>query len=77
MLYDRQIVRDKQIGQSSLLLQIAKQVDDLCLNRHVQCRYRLITHDEFRIQRKCTCDTDSLSLSAGELMRITILVILL
>ena len=77
MLYDRQIVRDKQIGQSSLLLQIAKQVNDLCLNRHVQCRYRLIAHDEFRIQRKRTRDTDSLSLTAGKLVRITILVILL
>ena len=41
----RQIVRDKDVGQSKALLQVAKQVNDLCLHRNVKCRDGLVTND--------------------------------
>ena len=64
-------MRDEHIGQSSLLLKILKQVQDLRLNGNIQCRYRLIADDEFRIQRERSRDTDSLTASAVQLMRIS------
>ena len=35
VLDDRQVMRDEQIGQVALLLQISEQVDDLALDGHV------------------------------------------
>src|SRR3989337_2622567 len=49
---NRQVVRDEQIGQALLLLEAFHQVDDLCLDRHVQRRDRLIGHDEFGFYRE-------------------------
>ena len=66
------VMRNEQVGRAGLLLDILHQVNDLCLNGNVQRRDRLITYDEFRFYSKCTGDTDTLLLSAGELMRITV-----
>src|SRR3954447_12686240 len=70
--HDREIVRDKKIGEDEPVLQIFEQIDDLALNRDVERRYRLIAHDERRLQRERACDADALALSAGELMRIAL-----
>ena len=43
-----QVVRDEQIGQAEVSLQVLQQIDDLRLNRHVQRRDRLIANDEER-----------------------------
>ena len=72
MLYHREIMSDKQIGQPSLLLQIFKHIDDLRLNRYIQCGNRLITDDEFRIYCQRSGNTNSLTLSAGKLMGIAV-----
>lgn len=42
-----------------------------------QRRYRLVADYKLRIQGQCTRDADTLTLSAGELMRVAILVIAL
>ena len=60
---------DEQICQLSCLLQFFQHVDNLRLNRYIQSRDRLITDDEFRIYRKRTGNTDTLSLSTRELVR--------
>ena len=72
MLYYRQIMCDKQIGKISLLLQILHQIQDLCLNGNIKCRYRLIAYNEFRIQCKRPCNTDPLASAAIKLMGIGI-----
>ena len=77
VLYDGEVMRDEEIRQIPLLLQGLQQVDDLCLHGYVQRRYRLVADYKLRIQGQCTRDADTLTLSAGELMRVAILVIAL
>ncbi len=71
MLDDRQIVGNKEISESEFLLQVLQQIDDLGLDRHIQCRHRLIADNQFRLDGERTRDTDALALTAGELVRIT------
>ena len=66
---NRKIVSDKEISQIVLFLQILKQVDNLRLNGNVQSRNSLVADDKLRIRGKRTRNTDSLALSAGELVR--------
>src|SRR5262249_15120480 len=53
VLDDREVVRNEDVGQAELLLQLLKQVDDLRLDRHVERRYRLVADDELRRHGKC------------------------
>ena len=69
VLDDRQIVRDEEIRQLEFVLQVHHEVDDLGLDRHVQRRHRLITHDELRAQRQSTRNAYTLALPARELVR--------
>ena len=74
MLHHGQIVGDEQIGELILLLQLLQQIDDLRLDGHVQGGHGLIADDELRLQSQGPGDTDALTLAAGELMGIAILV---
>ena len=49
MFYHRKIVSDKEIGQTQLFLKLDQQIDNLRLNRNIQCGDRLITDNKFRI----------------------------
>src|SRR6266550_8702727 len=71
MLDDRQIVGNKEISEPEFLLQVIQQIDDLGLDRHIQCRHRLIADNQFRLDGERARDTDALALTAGELVRIT------
>src|SRR5712692_3678186 len=72
VLDDPQIVRDEQVGEFQLLLQVLQQVDNLRLDRDVERRDGLIEHQEARIYRERPRDADSLPLPAGKLVRKTI-----
>ncbi len=67
---DRQIMRDEQVAQSVLPLQLAHQVEDLRLHRHVQCGHGLVRHDQGRAQDQRPGQRQPLPLAAGELPRI-------
>ena len=56
-------VRDEEVGQPELLLQVLEQVDDLRLDRHVQRADRLVANDELRLHRQGAGDADALPLS--------------
>ena len=43
VLYNRKVVGNKDVGHSLLALELFKKVDDLCLDGHVKCGYRLVT----------------------------------
>ena len=62
-------MRDEHVGQILLLLEVQQQVDDLRLDRHVQCGDRLVADDESRLGRQRTGNADTLPLAAGELVR--------
>ena len=66
-----EVVRDEQIGEIELFLQIPKEVQDLRLDRHVESGNRLVA-DELGLERKRPRDRDALALTAGELMRIAV-----
>ena len=67
-----QVVRDEDIGQAQVALQVHQQVDDLRLHRHVQRRHRLVADDQRQFQRQRARDHDALALAAGELVRIAL-----
>ncbi len=71
----RQVVRDEQVGQAELLLQVLQQVDDAGLDRHVQRRHRLVEDQHLRPQRERAGDADALPLAAGELVRVPVAVL--
>ena len=63
---------DKHIGKSHFILQVHQQIQNLCLNRNIQSRHRLITHDKFRVHRQRPGYADTLPPPAVQFMRISI-----
>ena len=59
----REIVGDEEIGEMKFFLKLLENVDDLCLNRDIECRNRLIADDEFRLGCERAGNADSLSLT--------------
>ena len=66
VLDDRQVVRDEQVAQVKTLLEVAQQVQDLRLDRHVERGHRLVSDDEHGAGRDRTGDTNPLPLSPAE-----------
>ncbi len=65
----------KRYVKRSLACKSSSRVDDLRLNRDVERGNGLIADDEFRIDRERPCDADTLPLTAGKFVRITIRVV--
>ena len=66
----REIVRDVEEGEITLLLQRQHQVQDPDPDRDVEHRGRLVGQDHARLDGKGPCDRDSLPLPARELVRV-------
>ncbi len=47
---DSEIVGNEQIREIELVLQIHQQIDDLCLDRYVQCRNRLVANNQLWVE---------------------------
>src|SRR4051794_22249288 len=69
MTNEREIVGDEEVGKTEVALQQLEQVDDLCTNRDIERRNRLVEHDHLWIERERARETDPLPLPAGEFMR--------
>src|SRR3546814_21188272 len=67
--HDGNIVRDEQVSEPQLLLQVLQQVDDLSLHRHVESRNGLVADEIIRFQRERACNSDALTLTSRELVR--------
>ena len=63
---------DKQIRGTELVLEFLEQVQNLGLNGHIQSGNRLVADDQLGLQSERAGDADTLTLTAGELMRITV-----
>ena len=70
VLHHAHVVGDEQVRQVELPLERLEQVEDLCLDRHVERRHRLVTHDEVRLDDEGSRDPDALPLAARELVRV-------
>ena len=75
MTDDAEVVRDEDVRQRELVLQVVEQVDDLRLDRHVERRDRLVGDDQARVERERARDADALPLAAGELVRVAVVVL--
>ena len=62
--YRAEIVRDEQVGEMPLALQLLEQIENLRLNRHVECRDRLVSDNEIRIGSERAGNADALLLPA-------------
>jgi hypothetical protein len=69
---DREIVRNEQIRQAELTLQVLQQVDDAGLNADVEGRYGFVEHQQLGFDSERSRDTDPLTLATRELVRITV-----
>src|SRR5579864_7796904 len=65
-------VRDEEVGQAEVALQLCEQVDDLRSDADIEGRYRLIADDELRPQCQGAGDADALALTAGEFVRVAL-----
>ena len=52
MLDHGEVVANEHIGQLEFVLEVHQEIDNLCLDRHVQSGDRLVTDDQFRIDRQ-------------------------
>src|ERR1700733_14143339 len=65
-----EVVADEEIGKAELVLQVAHQIEDLRLDRHIERRGRLVPDDEFGFRRQRARNRDTLSLAAGKFVRV-------
>ena len=65
-----EVVGGEQHRGPSLGDEVSQQLEDLCLDRHVQRRRRLVGNDQRRLGQQRHGDHDALPLPAGEFMRV-------
>jgi hypothetical protein len=70
-------VRHEEIREAEGVLQVVEQVHDLRLDRDVESRDGLVEDDELRLERERAGDPDPLPLTARELVRESVDVLLL
>ena len=64
-----EVVRHHQVTQPQARAEFLKQVNHTRLNGNIQSRYRFVQHHKFRVYGKRTGNTDTLALTARELVR--------
>src|SRR4051812_49126212 len=73
--HDGEVVRDEHDRQPQLALEVAQQVQDLRLDRHVESGHRLVRDDQLRVERERARHPDALALAARELVREAVVVL--
>ena len=66
---DVEVVRDEDVRQPELRLEVLQQVEDLRLDGDVERGDRLVADDQLRVDRERPRDADALPLAARELVR--------
>lgn len=67
-----QIVRDKENADAELHLNFFQELQDIGLHRNVERGNGFVANQNFRLTGECAGDRNALTLTAGELIRITI-----
>ena len=75
MAHDIQVVRDEDVRQAELCLEVLEQVEDLRLHGDVERGDGLVADDELRVDGERARDPDPLALAAGELVRKAVVVL--
>src|SRR5262245_60427762 len=72
LAHDREIMTDENERHAGERLKLHDKVDDLALDRDIECADSLVANDQLRSDNHSPRDTDTLILSTRELMRVTI-----
>ena len=64
--HDTEVVRDEEIRQPKVSLQVEQEIQDLGLHRDIQGRDRLVRDHQSGMQSQCPRDADALTLAAAE-----------
>jgi hypothetical protein len=72
MLDDAEVMGDEEIGVTVASLKFFDEVEDLCLDRDIESRRRLIKDDELWARDQCPGNANTLPLAATEFMGVTI-----
>ena len=67
--HDREVVADEEQGEREVAAQLHEEVEDLGLDRDVECRDALVADQEVGLDGERAGDADALALTAGELVR--------
>ena len=67
--HDGQVVRDEEVGQAALALQVLHDVEHLRLHAHVERRRGLVANQELGLRGQRARDRNALALAARELVR--------
>ena len=59
-----EIMGDKDKGQVKISAQLIEQVNDLCLHRHIERRYSLVTDQQLWVAGQRAGDANALTLAA-------------
>jgi hypothetical protein len=70
MAHHREVVRDEEVRQSLLALQVLHDVEHLRLHAHIERRSRLVAHKKLGLRCQGSRDGNALALPAGKLMRV-------
>ena len=70
-----EVVRDEEVRQVEPSLKRLQEVDDLRLDRHVECGDGFVENEKPWVERNGTGDSYSLPLTARELVRVTMRVL--
>jgi hypothetical protein len=68
--HDGEVVRDEQVGETELGLQLGEELQDLILHEHVERRDRLVEDDDVGLECERPRDRDALALATGQLVRV-------
>ena len=66
--HDRHGVRDEEVGEAEVALQLCEQVNDLGAHADIERGDGFVGHDEFRAQGQRAGDADALALASAELV---------
>jgi hypothetical protein len=68
VLHHAHVVGDEDVRQAQLALEVLQEVQDLCLDRDVEGRHRLVADHEVGLEDEGAGDPDPLPLAAAELV---------
>ena len=72
VVHHAEVVRDEDVRQLEVVLEVVEEVDHLCLDRNVERGHRLVGDDQLRAQRERAGDSDPLPLPTGELVGVAV-----
>ena len=63
---DGEIVGNEEVGEVKFFLEVHQKVDDLGLNRHIECADGFVADDELRFDGESASNADTLALASAE-----------